>query len=147
MSRGGQSLLDSQSQTMALHPPGMLRCHTGYEQVLERPQRWGSAAITTSPFMPLTSLLTRLQPLSDERESVALPMRQYLRRPIGQLANVWFTDRQSAGNPQALLWVELWACKPTSASEPRLSPSGLLRSESDTGPCASVFSNTGAGIG
>lgn len=45
---------------MALHPPGMLRCHTGYEQVLDRPQRWGSAAITTSPFMPPTSLLTRL---------------------------------------------------------------------------------------
>lgn len=40
-------------------------------------------------------------------------MRQYLRRPIGQLANAWFTDRQSAGNPQALLWVELWACKPS----------------------------------
>lgn len=57
---------------MALHPPGMLRCHTGYERVLERPQRWGSAAITTSPFAPPTSLLTCLQPLSDERESVAL---------------------------------------------------------------------------
>lgn len=75
------------------------------------------------------------------------PMRQYLRRPIGQLAHAWFTDRQSAGNPQALLRVELWACKPTSASEPQLLPSGLLRSESDTGPCASVFSNTGAGTG